>query len=248
MTFKDHFSTAAQLYADARPRYPEALMDFVASSAPSRERVWDVGCGNGQASLALAERFTHVLATDPSAEQIARAPVCENVRFLVERAEESSADDASCDAVTVAQALHWFDRERFFDEVKRVLKPNGVLVVWGYSTFHIAPVVDDLFTDIVLHAIEPDWPKENALLWHGYESIVFPFEKLPVPALDVEVQWTLDALLTYVRTWSGTRRYMERTGDDVVLRAKDAIAAHWDIDEKRVVRMPIHLQARRMVG
>jgi SAM-dependent methyltransferase len=246
MTFKDHFSSAAQLYVDARPRYPDALIDFVADVAPSRGQVWDAGCGNGQASLALAERFTHVLATDPSAEQIARAPAHERVRFLVERAEHSSADLRSCDAVTVAQALHWFDLPLFFDEVRRVLRPQGVLVAWGYSAFHVSPAFDEAFTAHVLDAIEPDWPPENQLLWHGYETIMFPGVPIEAPALDVEATWTLEALLAYVQTWSGVRRHRERTGHDVVVSASGPLAvAFGEARVARNIRMPIHLVARR---
>lgn len=246
MTFKDHFSSSANAYARARPRYPEALFDFVARIAPATRRAWDAGCGNGQASHALADRFAHVLATDPSAEQVALAEARENISYRVERAEQSSADDASCDAVTVAQALHWFDHPRFFDEVQRVLTSRGVLVVWGYSAFHVTPAFDDVFTARVLDVIEPDWPRENQLLWHGYESIAFPGERIVAPALDVDVAWTLDALLAYVKTWSGVRRHGERTGQDVVEVARSALAeAFGDTRAARSIRMPIHLVARR---
>ena len=67
MSFKDHFSGHAAVYHEARPDYPAALFDFLAGEAPSRELAWDAGCGNGQASVALAEHFEAVVATDPSA-------------------------------------------------------------------------------------------------------------------------------------------------------------------------------------
>ncbi len=70
--FPDHFSSHAANYARYRPTYPAQLFDWIATSAPGRGTAWDCACGNGQATLPLAERFERVIATDPSAEQIAR--------------------------------------------------------------------------------------------------------------------------------------------------------------------------------
>lgn len=70
--FKDHFSTVAEAYAQARPEYPDALFDVLAAQVPATAHVWEPGCGSGQATRGLASRFAHVHATDPSAQQIAR--------------------------------------------------------------------------------------------------------------------------------------------------------------------------------
>ena len=130
--FKDHFSAVAAEYAQARPEYPDALYAWIASIAPARGSVWEAGCGSGQATRDLARHFARVFATDPSAAQIAQASGPDNVTFAVEPGERCSLPDASVDAVCVAQALHWFDRDVFFAECARVLKPGGVLVAWGY--------------------------------------------------------------------------------------------------------------------
>ena len=108
--FPDHFSAVAERYARARPEYPQALFDWIAALAPARGRVWEAGCGSGQATRGLAGVFAEVRATDPSARQIAQAPVLDNVCYAVEPAERSSLDDASVDAVCVAQALHFEKR------------------------------------------------------------------------------------------------------------------------------------------
>src|SRR5688572_4399775 len=70
--FKDHFSTVADAYAQARPQYPDALFDALAAHVPASAHVWEPGCGSGQATRGLAPRFAHVHAADPSAQQIAR--------------------------------------------------------------------------------------------------------------------------------------------------------------------------------
>src|SRR6218665_1515854 len=73
MSFKDHFSGHATAYHEARPGYPEALFVWLAAQSARNDLAWDAGCGNGQASVALAAHFKRVIATDPSATQIAEA-------------------------------------------------------------------------------------------------------------------------------------------------------------------------------
>ena len=139
--FKDHFSGLADAYAEARPEYPDTLFDAIAAVVPATAQVWEPGCGSGQATRGLAQRFAHVHATEPSAKQLERhwaqqAPG--NVTLTVEPGERTALPDTSVQLVAVAQALHWFDRERFFEECARVLSPGGVLAAWGYGDF-VAP-------------------------------------------------------------------------------------------------------------
>ncbi|MEO0317607.1 MAG: hypothetical protein RL404_1284, partial [Pseudomonadota bacterium] len=106
--FNDHFGKVAGRYADFRPTYPPELFDWLGEQCGARDLVWDCGCGNGQASVALAARFDRVQATDASAGQIAHAMPDARVRYAVAPAAASGLPDACADLVTVAQALHWF--------------------------------------------------------------------------------------------------------------------------------------------
>ena len=115
----DHFSAVATEYANARPEYPDALFAWIATIAPGTHLAWEAGCGSGQASRGLAAHFGQVFATDPSVAQIAQAHGPANIRFAVEPGECCSLADASVDAVCVAQALHWFDREA---DVRRAMR------------------------------------------------------------------------------------------------------------------------------
>ena len=72
-----------------------------------------------------------MIATDASAEQIALATPASNVEYRVAPAEASGLGDAAVDLVSVAQALHWFDLDAFYAEVRRVTVPGGVIVAWS---------------------------------------------------------------------------------------------------------------------
>jgi SAM-dependent methyltransferase len=225
--FPDHFSSHPDRYAAARPQYPAALFDWIAANAPATERVWDCGTGNGQAAVGLAHVFAAVEASDPSSEQIANALPAANVHYSVQPAESTTFPDAHFDAVCVAQALHWFDFARFFPEVRRVLRTNGLFVAWGYTWFTVSPAFDAAFTTHVLEPLADTWAPQNALLWNGYREVSFPFTHRPAPPFQITCTWNLAQLLAYVATWSAVRRYAERTDADLLDAALPVLTTHW---------------------
>ncbi|MBP6750663.1 MAG: methyltransferase domain-containing protein [Xanthomonadaceae bacterium] len=251
--FADHFSTVAAQYASARPDYPDALFDWIAGIASSRERVWEAGCGSGQATRGLASRFERVYATDPSAAQIAQANGPSNVEFAVEPAEACGLPDASVDAVCVAQALHWFDRPRFFAECARVLKPGGVLVAWGYQDIEVP---EDLRTAVggFSARIRDAWPTERYLVDRAYIDFLPlfdapPFERLAtddLPVREITVDWSLMRMLEYFSSYSAVKRYREANGiDPVAAHAWDIAIAWRESDKTRRLRWPLFVHARR---
>lgn len=243
--FADHFSAVAAQYASARPDYPPALFDWIASLVSPRTLCWEPGCGSGQASRDLARIFERVHATDPSAAQVAQALGPANVAFSVEPGERCSMPDASVDAVCVAQALHWFDRPRFFAECARVLRPGGVLVAWGYQDI-VAPEGVDAAIDPFRAAIEGDWPPERDLVDAGYASFDWPFARIAPPALTLTADWTLARMLAYFSSYSATKRHRDARGEDPVALHAPAIAAAWgDPDTVRTLRWPLFAHARR---
>jgi SAM-dependent methyltransferase len=246
MPFKDHFSGHADAYREARPTYPEALFDWLAAQAPQRGLAWDAGCGNGQASCALAQRFERVVATDPSAEQIAQAPPHPRVEYRVEPAERSSLVDASVDLVTVAQALHWFDFAAFFAEVHRVLKPGGVFAAWSYADCRVDPAVDVAIARAYVDLTGPYWPPERAHVDDGYARIGIPFAPLAAPPFEMAAHWNAAQLLAYLRSWSATQRYLKAKGRDPIAEVEDALLRAWgDPAKPRDVRWIFHLRAAR---
>ena len=244
-SFADHFSAVAGDYAAARPEYPQALFDWIGGIAPARDMAWEAGCGSGQASRGLARVFARVHATDPSAAQVAQAAAPGNVHFAVEPGERCSLPDASVDAVCVAQALHWFDRDAFFAECARVLKPGGVLVAWGYQDIEV-PAALAATNAALQDAIRPHWPAERALVDEAYAGFDWPFEPVPPPPFTLQAEWTLPRLLGYFASYSASQRHRAATGTDVVAALAPAFAAAWgDPASPRALRWPLFVHARR---
>lgn len=248
MSFTDLFSEKSATYAQARPTYPDALYRFVAGAAPARDRAWDCATGNGQAAIGLARHFGSVEATDASEQQVANAIAAQGVRYSVQAAERTDFAPACFDAVCVAQALHWFDLERFYAEVRRVLKPGGVLAAWGYGWTRISPEVDSALERHLLVRIKPYWPEQNALLIAGYRTIAFPFEPIEAPAFRIEVRWTIAQLLAYVETWTATRRYVAAHGRGILDETADALRQAWGGEDARLATMDLAVRAGRHVA
>lgn len=250
--FKDHFSVVADVYAAARPGYPDALFEALSAVVPRSANVWEPGCGSGQATRGLAARFAHVHASDPSAQQIAQhwadhgtTDIARHVALAIEPGERTVLPGASVQLVAVAQALHWFDRGRFFAECERVLMPGGVLAAWGYADFIAPEGMVEAVADF--HAqIQPHWPPERAQIDAHYAGYDWPFPALPAPKVWLEAEWSLPHFLRYLSSMSASARCLAETGDDPVARHAPALAAAWgDAGEVRTVQWPLFLHLRR---
>ncbi len=226
-SFADHFSSRATDYARYRPDYPEALFEFLAEVAPRRAVAWDCATGNGQAARGLAASFESVLATDASIHQIASATPRDRVHYAAATAEESPLADESVSLVAAAQALHWFDRARFWEEARRVLVPGGVIAVWSYHGFHATPEVKAAVHRYYKDIVGPYWPSERALVEKGYGALEFPFERIDPPPLRMEKFWDLASVIGYLRTWSATQRYEAALGRDPLELIREELAAAW---------------------
>ncbi|HEY3220031.1 MAG TPA: class I SAM-dependent methyltransferase [Gemmatimonadales bacterium] len=247
MTFVDHFSVGSAAYAAFRPRYPDALFAFLAREAPARDDSWDAGTGSGQAAVGLARHFTHVTATDASASQIAHATPDPRVDYRVARAEASGLADRSVDLVTAAQAVHWFDRERFWVEARRVLRPRGVIAVWTYLMLEIAPPLDAIVRRFYHGVVGPYWPPERRLTEERYQTIDFPFDEFVAPDFVIEQSVTLDDVAGYVRTWSGTRGFVKHHGTDPVDGLVTELAQQWGAPQQsRLARWPVAMRVGRV--
>ena len=122
------FVLAADAYERGRPDYPAAAIDFLVDRLDLRpgRTVVDLAAGTGKLTRLLVPSGAEVVAIEPIAEMRAKI---ENARVLAGTAEAIPLEDASVDAVTVAQAFHWFRPEEALREIRRVLRPGGGLAL-----------------------------------------------------------------------------------------------------------------------
>lgn len=242
-SFDDRFAFAAGAYASYRPRYPDALFDWLRARLPAAQRVWDCGTGSGQAAASLAERFQLVVATDPSLAQLAHAERANAPHYVAMTAEAGALVSGSMDLVTVAQALHWFDRGAFFLEARRVLVPGGLLAIWSYGLPSIEPAIDEVLRRFHDVKIGPYWSPERSLVERGYDGIELPFVEERVPHFPMHATWTLAQLGGYLSTWSAVGRYRAVMGADPVPDVMRALAARWgSVAAERPIRWPLTLR------
>lgn len=245
LRFDDHFSKLAPSYAKHRPRYPEELFELLATAAPDRQRAWDAGTGSGQAAVPLAKYFSEVIGTDGSADQIQNARVHPNVQYRVETAERTSFPDASVDLVTSAQAAHWFRLDEFYNEVRRVLKPDGVIALWCYGLESVDHDVNAVIDKLYVELLGPYWPKRT-IIDHTYQDIHFPFAELPRRVFRMEMTWTLEQMVNGFRTWSAALLYKKDHGvDPLDLLANEFREAWGDPEQPRRVTWPVYLRYGR---
>lgn len=247
MSFKDHFSKQSGSYVKYRPTYPVALFDYLGTLTPQHEQAWDCGTGNGQAAIGLAKHYTAVYATDPSQAQISKAIPNEEVTYKTEKAEECSLDENTVDLITIAQALHWFDVEKFYAVAKRVLKKNGIIAAWAYGvpSAHVT-VMDNIihhFHDVVL---DPFWQVENRLIEKEYTTIPFPFEPIHAPDFYIRQSLSLYELLGHFSSWSAVQRFKDKNGTDPIPTLEQELAKVWDrANEKKEITWKLILKLGR---
>jgi SAM-dependent methyltransferase len=123
------FGSAADVYERARPSYPQDAVDWFVERAGigPGTTVVDVGAGTGKLTRLLVPSGARVVAVEPIPEMRAKIS---DVEVLDGTAEQLPLPDGAADAITVAQALHWFDLERALPEFHRVLKPEGFLALF----------------------------------------------------------------------------------------------------------------------
>lgn len=241
--FKDHFSERSADYAANRPTYPPQLSRFLAEHSPARGLALDCGCGTGQLSVQLADHFTHVVATDASAAQIAAATPHTRVSYRVAPAEASGLDAGSVDLIVAAQAAHWFDLPAFYAEAARVAAPGALLALVTYGVFHVEGDAESLIQEFYWKTVGPFWPSGREHVEDGYRSLPFPSPEIASPALAIELSWSRGELLAYVDTWSAMRAAEKAIGrkpfDDFAAK----LAETWPDGERRKVRWPLSIRA-----
>lgn len=239
----DNFSASAQGYAAFRPQSPAEVYDFLYQHVGNYNAAWDCGTGNGQVATQLSERFSTVFGTDISAEQLQRAQQRPNIIYLQERAEATTLKDKSIDLITIAQAIHWFDFDAFYNEVKRVAAAGALVAAWTYTTLQLPQPVNEVIQHFYNHITRPYWDAERKWVDECYATIPFPFREVKAPPIEMTTQWNIQQLVGYLRTWSGVQNYIRKEGTDPLLLITEDLQHAWGAEDTLPVRFPIHVRA-----
>ncbi len=239
---KDNFSTQADLYAQYRPTYPAAFYEYINGLVKNRTCAWDCGTGNGQVASVLADNFEQVLATDISAKQLANAEQKPNIQYSLQAAEQSDFPDDKFDLIVVAQAMHWFDFDKFYREANRTLKADGLFVVAGYGLMKVNAAIDVLINRFYYEIVGPYWDAERHYIDEGYKTIPFPFNEIPSPEFQISTNWTFGHLLGYLNTWSAVQHYIKDKKENPVDRIEGELRLAWGNAALLQVHFPVLLR------
>ncbi len=241
------FSINSADYAKHRPQYPPALFAYLNKITQHHHLAWDCATGNGQAAVSAAKYFAQIEATDISAEQIEHRLSNPQINYSICAAEKPPFKDNIFDLIMVAQAVHWFDKPAFFAEAERLLKPNGVLAVWGYGGLSINAEIDSLINEYLNQPIDRFWAEGNREVMAGYRELVLPFNHIPnPPTFEMQIAWNLPQLLAYFSTWSAVKRYTAELGQNPLELISAKLKPVWQNPEYiKTVSMPLFIKVSR---
>lgn len=138
MANTEKFTDRAAVYTVGRPNYAEGFINYLYNELGFSDEsfIADIGCGTGKFAKQLLDRGSFVYGVEPNDDMrlLAEKELFAYGKFKAVNGEASytTLSDNSVDFVTAAQAFHWFDVEKFHCECKRILKPDGkVILIWN---------------------------------------------------------------------------------------------------------------------
>lgn len=236
---KDNFSERSDFYSKYRPTYPDELIEFIISQVQDTTTAWDCATGNGQMAVKLAKHFSKIYATDISNSQLSMATQKNNIEYKAESVEHSSLSDSIFDLITVAQAIHWFNFEKFYAEALRTSKPNGVIAIVGYSLIKINTPCDIIIYDFYKNVLGKYWDPERRYVDEEYKTIPFPFREIQVPNFNISLELSLDELTGYFNSWSAVQHYIKQNNQNPVNEIRKSLNKFWKKNERKKVVLPI---------
>ncbi|CAF0838180.1 unnamed protein product [Adineta steineri] len=223
-------SNHTAIYKAYRPGYPQEIyhriLEFYFNTTNIDEvnqkipLAIDIACGSGQATVDLSSYCHRVIGVDGSENQLKQATLKDNIEYHCSNAENLTfLPPNSIDLVTVATALHWFDIEKFFEQVNRILKPNGgVLSIWGTGlpSLNNTKALEMLKT-FCHNDLKGCWSDRTHLVINQYESILdkFPYQQTRIKhIIEYERELSILQFVNVIETWSPCQKYRELYGDD----------------------------------
>ncbi len=223
--------TAAERYAHGRPFFHPLIVRFIKEFISLSEvlpRALDVGCGTGLSTVALTGIARDLFGVDASSEMLAHAPIHPRIRYVEASAECLPFGANEFDIITVSQAFHWLDRDRFFTEAARVTRAGGWLVVYDNYFVGCMTEGDDFhvwFRDSYL--IKYPSPQRPWADINGEDAQRRGFRLLGHEMHQNTISFTHESLVDYLLTQSNIIAKVE--GGQEELR----VVRHWLLDELR---------------
>jgi SAM-dependent methyltransferase len=239
---KDNFSIHSDNYKKYRPNYPSDFYKYLNSILPSKIKAWDCGTGNGQVAFELAKTFNSVFATDISHSQIDNAIQGDNIFYSIQPAEKTNFEAQQFDLIIIAQAIHWFDFDKFYKEVRRTAKDNALICVIGYGRLQVSKKIDALITKFYKNTIGIYWDEERKYIDQNYQTIPFPFDEIEVPKFTNSLYWTFEHLMGYINTWSAVKHFIKKNGFNPTDKLRLQIEEQWGFEIKREINFPLLLR------
>ena len=220
-----------EAYALGRPRTPEIVakktIEYMKARNPLPESglydcMMDVGCGSGQSTTIFSSYFTKIIGIDPSEKQIQEAQKdnkFSNIIYEVGQAEKLMGENY-VDLIASGQAIHWVDFPSFFNQCKKVLKPNGCMLLHGYDRPRIYPkysqdpsfghVAEELFFDFYSKCLFHPRRKHVDNHYQGIFEMIKSNHKMKDESVENRIDGTLADFIKYLKTWSGYHAYMKK--------------------------------------
>lgn len=252
------FTGKAQAYANARPGYPNAAMEYIKSLVPPNAVFADIGAGTGKFTALLARYGYEIFAIEPNDDMRGQLAVTltpfPNVKIVNGTAETTTIPDHSVDVITCAQALHWFDPDVFRAECRRIGRPGALMIAiynntpGGSSVTHSKQSTELFFKNPTVREFPNPmfYTRESWLQYMTSHS----HDPLPSdPGYDAHIA-EMDAVFDRENTDGLLRRdvvtvvYYERIGSQITIRlavpadAPDMAEVHmrsWEVAYKDII-------------
>jgi ubiquinone/menaquinone biosynthesis C-methylase UbiE len=213
------FKSAAERYAAGRPFFHPFIINRI-KELPAFEkhigRALDVGCGTGLSAIALKEIAGRVIGIDAAPSMLAQAPRDARIEYVLARAERLPFPGREFELLTLSQVCHWLDREKFFAEAHRVLRPDGWLVIYD-AYFSAAEVDSSDFQTWHRESYLKKYPSPArswfALSAQDAEAAGFQLHK--TERLPYSISFTLEQLIDYLLTQSNIIAAVEDGAEEI---------------------------------
>jgi len=258
-TLRRTFESAAQLYHQARPDYPDALYDELVTLAGLRpgDRLLEIGCATGKATIPLAGRGFRLTCVELGADlaNVARANLAPfpGAQIVTANFETWQPAEAGFDLVFAATAWHWIDPTLKYRRACELLRPGGHLAFW--TATHAFPAGGDPF----FHEIQPvyeeigegmppgqGYPEPGQLPDEGAEVLASGFfEDLQVRQFDWEIRYDAEGYIRVLDTFSGHIAMADWQRDRLYAEIRRRLAERPDGQLRRHWGAVLHVARRR---